>query len=435
MMKRAVLLLAGLGVASFLASLRPPVISAEQPPAYFVDPATLPFDALSGTSTARHWGIQGGAGYRIEVPENWNGDLVVYAHGFRGQGLQLTVSNPNLRRYLVTNGFAWAASSYARNNYDVKQGVKDTHDLTNRFNALVGNPRRTYITGHSMGGHITGVAVEQYPNAYDGALPMCGVMGDAELFDYFLDLQLTAQALAGLTAEYPHPPDYATAIAPVLRAAFGAPYPFALTPLGLTYRAVVEQLTGGTRANISNAFAFWGNALLGFALPGDFGLAAGTAVGNIDTVYQMDNNPAMSADEAALNASVLRVSEDPQGRHPNGLANIPGISGRLSIPTLSMHTLGDLFVPFSMEQIYRTRADAQGASQMLVQRAYRDIGHCVFNVVEEEESFAALVNWVENGVKPAGDDVIDRTVIANPQYGCQFTRTTRAGYAACPVGP
>lgn len=94
-----------------------------------------------------------------------------------------------------------------------------------------------------------------------------------------------------------------------------------------------------------------------------------------------------------------------------------------------MHTLGDLFVPFSMEQIYRTRADAQGASQMLVQRAYRDIGHCAFNVVEEEESFAALVNWAENGVRPAGDDVLDRTAIANPQYGCQFTRTTRAGYA------
>ena len=29
-----------------------------------------------------------------------------------------------------------------------------------------------------MGGHITGVAIEQYPNAYDGAMPMCGVMGD-----------------------------------------------------------------------------------------------------------------------------------------------------------------------------------------------------------------------------------------------------------------
>ena len=31
-------------------------------------------------------GIQGEAAYRIEVPDNWNGVLVMYAHGFRGNG-------------------------------------------------------------------------------------------------------------------------------------------------------------------------------------------------------------------------------------------------------------------------------------------------------------------------------------------------------------
>ena len=112
---------------------------------------------------------------------------MLYAHGFRGTGLELTVSMPRIRAYLVANGYAWAASSYSKNGYDVKQGVKDTHALGQLFNGLVGNPTRTYITGHSMGGHITGVAIEQYPYAYVGALPMCGVMGDNELFDYFLD--------------------------------------------------------------------------------------------------------------------------------------------------------------------------------------------------------------------------------------------------------
>lgn len=67
----------------------------------------------------------------------------------------------------------------------------------------MGNPTRRYLIGHSMGGHITGVATEQYRNVYDGALPMCGVMGDAELFDYFLDFHLVAQALADIHAPYP----------------------------------------------------------------------------------------------------------------------------------------------------------------------------------------------------------------------------------------
>ena len=46
-----------------------PSIRADKPPAYFVDEARLPFDALAGTTTTRTWGVHGGAGYRIEVPE------------------------------------------------------------------------------------------------------------------------------------------------------------------------------------------------------------------------------------------------------------------------------------------------------------------------------------------------------------------------------
>ena len=59
---------------------------ADRPPAYFVDESKLPFAALAGTSTTRYWGVHDGAGYRIEVPENWNGELVLYADGFRGPG-------------------------------------------------------------------------------------------------------------------------------------------------------------------------------------------------------------------------------------------------------------------------------------------------------------------------------------------------------------
>ena len=173
--------------------------------------------------------MQGGAGYRIEVPANWNGELVLYAHGFRGGGLELTVSNPPFRRYLVEHGFAWAASSYATNGYDVTQGVKDTHDLGTQFNGLVGNPSRVYFTGTSMGGHITGVAIEQYPNHYDGAMPMCGVMGDNKLFDYFTDNHFVAHALAGLDVPYPFPADYSTTIVPQLRTLFGTPFPTNLT--------------------------------------------------------------------------------------------------------------------------------------------------------------------------------------------------------------
>jgi pimeloyl-ACP methyl ester carboxylesterase len=444
-MAKRLALAALLGFLTFLAPVGNPAL-AVPPPAYFVDESKLPFDALPDTTTKRYWGIHNGAGYRIEVPDNWNGDLVLYAHGFRGAGpafLELTVSNPSIRKYLVTNGYAWAATSYSKNGYDVKQGVKDTHALGERFSGLVKHPVRTYITGHSMGGHITGVAIEQYPRAYAGAMPMCGVMGDNELFDYFLDFNLVAQALADVPAEFPFPANYQTAVVPLVKAALGAPYPGVLNAQGLKLRGVTQNISGGTRPGFNTSFFLWGNFLFTVGVTGGtIGVAPGNVQDNIDTFYQIDADPAISEDEATLNTLALRVTMDPQGRHPNGLANIPRISGRLPIPVLSLHTIGDLFVPLSMEQLYAQRVAAEGASDRLVSRVIRDHGHCGFAasgtpetgfvVPEEEAGFAALVNWVTNGVKPAGDDILTPANVADANFGCQFTLSGHGGFAPCP---
>src|SRR5258708_5950412 len=410
---------------------------AQTPPAYFVDESKLPFVPLTGTNTTPYWGVHQGAGYQIEVPLAWNGMLVLYAHGFRGTGLELTVSQPRIRRWLVEHGYAWGASSYSKNGYDVKQGVKDMLGLGQLFNGLVDNPSRTYFTGHSMGGHITGVAIEQYPQAYAGALPMCGVMGDNELFDYFLDFNLVAEALAGVPAQFPFPADYQTAVVPAVKAALGGGgpgYPFVLNAQGAKLRGVTQNLSGGTRPAFATSFAAWGNFLFTVGVTGGtIGVAPGNVQDNSTTVYQIDADPALSPDEGALNAAVLRVSQDPQGRHPNGLANIPGISGNLSIPVISLHTIGDLFVPISMEQLYNKRVAEQGKSSLLVQRAIRDHNHCGFAVPEEEAAFAALVNWVENGVKPAADAVVPPPAVPPPNLASQPPFPRHPGFPACPA--
>ena len=57
---------------------------------YVVDESTLPFDALPGFEDAdRQWGVLDNAGYQIEIPADWNGELVMWAHGFRGEGTVL----------------------------------------------------------------------------------------------------------------------------------------------------------------------------------------------------------------------------------------------------------------------------------------------------------------------------------------------------------
>jgi pimeloyl-ACP methyl ester carboxylesterase len=400
---------------------------AGPPPEYFVDESKLPFDGIPGLATDRFWGVHGAAGYRIEVPQNWNGSLVMWAHGFRGEGLELTVDNHPLRLFLIANGYAWAASSYSKNAYDVAVGVTDTHALTTLFNGIVSRPDRVYLTGASMGGHVTGAAIEQYPDAYAGAMPICGVLGDVELFDFFLDYNQVAAALAGVETTFPPDPvRWVGESVPQIRSTLAAAWPLGLTPDGQNLRALTELRSGGIRPLSDAAFIAWADFLLQFgALDGTVPRSPGVVVDNADAVYQFDTDPALSPAEQALNDAVLRVVHDPQGRAGNGAANVPVVEGTPRIPVLTLHTLGDLFVPFSMEQIYAQRVAANGRSDLLVQRAIRGVGHCDFTADEFVRGFVDLVAWVEHGIKPDGDDVLTPEVVADPFYGCTFTTETR----------
>lgn len=402
--------------------------TAGPPPRYFVDESKLPFDPLPGIATDRFWGVHNGAGYRIEVPQDWNGSLVMWAHGFRGDGLELTVDSHPLRAFLVASGYAWGASSFSRNDYDVAQGVKDTHALTKRFGGIVGHPERVYLTGASMGGHITAVAIEHYPSTYDGAMPICGVLGDLELFDFFLDYNQVAAALAGVQTSFPPDPDrWAQESVPQITSTLAAAWPAGLTPDGENLKALTELRSGGERPLFDAAFLSWASFLF------QFGGLDGTAprsspaviVDNASEVYQFDTDPQLSPAEQELNQNVLRVSRDPAGRPQPGLQNIPAVAGTPPVPVLSLHTIGDLFVPFSMEQLYAERVAANGAADRLVQRAIRGVGHCDFTAAELVTGFVDLVQWVEQGIRPAGDEVHDPAVVADPFYGCAFTTETR----------
>jgi pimeloyl-ACP methyl ester carboxylesterase len=418
---------------------------AGKPPEYFVDESKLPFTALPGATAL--WGVIGGAGYRVEVPANWNGELVMWAHGFRGTGLELTVDNHPLRPLLISLGYAWAASSYARNDYDIWNGVHDTHTLTRRFAALVGVPSRVYLTGASMGGHVTAVAIEQHPNTYDAALPICGVLGDYELFDYFLDFNAAAQQLGTGASTFPvDPAVYVGVTVPAIKAnlsAVPAGWPVVLNAAGTNLKNLTELRSGGERPNFDEAWFFW-NTFPNFATgPGNFlfdlGLGGGelprtpgVAVDNADIVYQFDTNPSLTPDEQALNDGIVRVEADPQARSPNGLAQVPVVAGDPQVPVLTLHNLGDLFVPVLNEVEYAKRVQENGKSDLLVQRAIRGVGHCDFTPAEFAGAFLDLVSWVETGVKPAGDDFLDPSEVASPTFGCSFTSGAHLLGTPCP---
>ncbi len=292
------------------------------------------------------------------------------------------------------------------------------------------------MTGASMGGHITAVIIEQYPNLFAGAMPICGALADYDLFDYFLDFNLAAQQLGVGSSTYPI--DAATylfgtvpAIKTNLEAVPGG-WPVFLNADGNNFKNLVELISGGDRPNFDNAWFFW-NAIASFETgPGNFlfdlavgdgtlARAPGSAVDNIDTVYQFDSDPALTPEEESLNQLIFRIAAEPQTRRKQGLAQVPTVTGDIDVPVLTLHNLGDLFVPVLNEVEYAKRVLANGKSDLLVQRAIRGVLHCRFTGNELAAAFLDLVAWVNGGQQPAGDDFGDAAAVADPEFGCQFT--------------
>ena len=395
-------------------------------------------DVVDMNTTSRWAGVLNGASYLVEVPANWNGKLVMYAHGYAGTGDKLGVNPPSIRRHLIQNGYAWAASSYSKNYYDVRVGVEDTNALALEFNKIAAKnsrplsaPTRIYITGHSMGGHITAAAIEDeaYATAnnkvrYHGAVPMCGVMGDAELFNQFAAMQVTAQAIAGVPS---YPVDKWSEIQSLVTGTLFTTFPSAPTAKGQKYLSVLQNITGGPRPMFDLGIAFGGSFPSAWGTFGSDGTISGILNRfSLDTnafTYTIDGD---AAGTAALNASVLKLTAQPDANRlrRDGLRWIPKANGEFKIPVVSIHTLGDLFVPFSMQQVYQKRVAAKGNSGWLVQRAIRGASHCDFTTVEQVDAFEAMIKWERDGIKPAGDDVVTPATVAAPTYGCTFTKNT-----------
>src|SRR5262249_25642234 len=74
-------------------------------------------------------------------------------------------------------GYAVAQSGYSTAGWAVKEAMEETEALRKYFVGKYGKPKRTYVTGHSMGGTITLAMVETYPDVYDAGLQMCGPVG------------------------------------------------------------------------------------------------------------------------------------------------------------------------------------------------------------------------------------------------------------------
>ena len=119
-----------------------------------------------------------GSVYRLVRPSNWNGILLLYAHGTSRRTCQ-SASRRTLNsssRCLQTQGFAVAVSSFSRTVG--REGRRAAHAPAARALYLeVRQAGSRLRRGSSMGGLIAIRLIETWPDQFAGVLPACAVTG------------------------------------------------------------------------------------------------------------------------------------------------------------------------------------------------------------------------------------------------------------------
>jgi dienelactone hydrolase len=369
------------------------------------------FEALPGAKA--YFGRYDGGIYHIEIPDKWNGELMLSAHGYvaagAGRGQQLRVGTPAFRQHLIDEGFAWAASSYRCNGYVPGIGLLDTMSLVDLFTKLNGGraATRVYLTGTSMGGHVTLLGMHEFPTSFAGGMAMCP--SGPELFDFTTAVGAAAEVITGVTFESGNTRDATTRMRTILGE------PPAYTEKGRQLASVEIQISGGPRPFAVEGLAsrflsnISGGALAGSTSP------SSRAVTNVQYKYRIDEDLGLTS--SFLDGAVRRKQPDMEYRGASGpFDELVPFDGKIERPLVTMHGTGDLFVPIHLEQALKRAVDAAGTSNLLVQRIYRIAGHCGFNAAEQARSFDDLVNWVRNGVKPAGDQIMGDLSDAGRQF-------------------
>jgi len=355
-----------------------------------------------------------GSQFEIDAPAHWNGDLVLYAHGIVQASLPVTPPTAQdgyttLRSHLMAAGFAVAASSYSSNGWSLADAVRRTHQLSGLVASRIGQPRRTFLMGHSMGALAIVKLAERYPGEYDGVLSMCGPLGGggAEL-QYAGDARVTFDAyfpgvLPGTAFNVPSGTQYLSPFD------LGGPNPLFLNvfsalsanPAATVQWATAAKLPFNSQSELGNSALY----VVGFLLryTNDFIERVNGKVpfDNQDVQYQVNvtADPATNAYlSGLLNAGVERFTADRAAINYYEHNYTP--TGQIDVPVITLHTTRDPAIPFAHEAMFAASVAAAGHTPLLVQRAIDRWGHCAFTPSEVDAAFTDLVSWVNSGQRP-----------------------------------
>ena len=385
-------------------------------------------------------GSIGAAKFTIDVPQPWNGTLFLYSHGYVAPGSTNPSSaspDPVTGQWLLAGGYALAASSYSSTGWAIEEALRDQVALLDYFDVHVGKPRRVIAVGVSLGGIITAGLIQAYPDRFDGAMPLCGVLaGGVAAWNTGLDsayafktllapgsplqvvnitdpeanMKLAADlmakagqtaagkarialmaALAGIpgwflpTQPEPAPTDYAAQAAAQALWESRVDFPFAFG-----YRAELERRAGGNPS--------W-NAGVDYRRQ----LESSPYHDEVTTLYR-DAGLDLNSDLAALNAG---ATIKPNARAVAYLDRYISFDGAITVPVLTAHTTADGLVVPQDETAYADIVRSAGKQDLLRQAFVHRAGHCAFTSAEVISLIKVMLNrlnsgrWDDDSLRPA----------------------------------
>ena len=383
----------------------------------------------SGQASTLNGTLPDGATYLIQCPAGaWNGTLYLYSHGYVVPGAAnpaQDAGDPVTAAWMLAQGYALAGSSYASTGWAIAQALPDQISTLDAFGSAYGQPKTTVAWGHSLGGIITAGLLQDYPNRFAAALPMCGVLsGGVATWNTALDGAFAFQKLIdpsvqvvnitnptanlggaeAAVAQAQQTPQGRARLA--LVAALGDT-PGWFTPLSPEPAATdyagqeLNQFDWASQVTFPFVFAFradlqaraGGNPSWNTGVNYFSDLASSVDLSEVKALYQAAGL-SLGHDVQTLNSSP-RISADPKATAY--LARNISFNGDIDVPVLTMHTTGDGLVVPENEQAYRQVVDRAGHGDLLRQIFVNRAGHCAFTPAETITAVQTLENRMSTG--------------------------------------
>lgn len=404
-----------------LAALASTALAALPLPAAHAAPAAA--TRLTGT-------LADGATWIADVPDRWNGTLLLFSHGF-GPTVPANAPTDAVRTELLARGYAMAGSSYDPHGsmWALDSAERDQFATLDAVTEQIGAPRRTLAVGQSMGGLVNAQLARDGGGRIDGALGQCGlVAGGTDLDNYQLDAEYTIARLllpgqdVGLVRFGSAAEAAATAgrLTKAVTAAQSTPQGRARVALAAAFLNLPAWAPGRDRpaptdwaGQQEQQYAWFAQGVLSFVEGGRYAveqsvggnnswnrgvdyarlLAASPHAPRVRALYRaagldlradlrtLTDGATITADPAAVRTA-LRTSSAGQG---------------LDVPLLDIHTTADDLVPVEQESRLAARVRASGDGALLRQAYVERQGHCAFTTAETVAALHALEHRVDTG--------------------------------------